>query len=145
MNQSDIWKQMVSAIQQMAEEKEKKNFIPSSKSEFWQQLTEGIKQKQNQIIESNPFSRSAMQRLVEDMRQKIEEENREKLKIFQAALDRTKNLICQLYQEIDAYVLAQELDQNMTEINTILDELSPELEKRNEIITLIKELKKSKQ
>ncbi len=137
-----MWKQMIAAIQQMAAEKEKKMFAPISQSDFWSQMVNSITENQDEILrKSNAFGKSFTHQLVEEMRQKIEEENRNKLNQFHAALDKTKNLICKLYQEIDAYVIANEIDGSMNAINNILDELSPELNKRNELIELIKGLR----
>jgi hypothetical protein len=142
MNQTDQWKQLIAAIQQIAAEKEQKNFVPSSQSEFWKQMADAIREKQEENHRrSNPFGKSLTHQLVEGMRQKLEEDNKNKLNLFEASLNKTTNLICKLFQEIDVYVLADEINANMNVINEILDELSPELKKRNELIELIKGLR----
>ena len=145
MSSKDFYKQLAQSIADMAKKKEEQMFFPPTQNDYWQQMVEGIKAKQEEIKQlNNPFSKTAIQALVDGMREKIENENREKLNLYHAALDKTKNLICRLYQEIDVYVHAQTVDENMSEINAILDELSPELEKRNELIVLIKKLREPK-
>lgn len=143
MDQYEYWRQMIAAIQQMAAEKEKNNFFPTKSSDFWSQMVDSVKENKDKILlQSNPFGNSLTQQFINSMLQKIEEENKNKLNLFEAALNKTKNLICELFKEIDRYVLADEIDTNMDKINEILDELIPELNKREEFMKLIRGLRK---
>lgn len=142
MSQQDFFRKMAEAIAEMARKKEQENFVPKTQSDYWQQMVEAIKSKEKEIISRTDFfSKSAIQKLVDDMKEKIEQENKEKLDLYSAALNKTGDLICKLFQEIDKYVHSQTVNENMPEINSILDELSPEISKRDELIELIRSIR----
>ena len=138
MDQSEIWRQMVEAITRMAQEKEKNEFVPSTQSEVWQAIVDSVQnQKENPWNKANPFS----QELIDGLIEKLEKEKKDKLDLYEAGLKKTKALICKLFQKIDEYVLANEVETHVTEINTILDELGPKVEDRNAFLELIEGLR----
>lgn len=138
MNHKDYTKQIAEAIVEMV--REKQFTYPQSQSDFMRQMVESVQQKQY----NEAFNTSITDAFIKSMLEKIETEKTEKLNLYDATLEKTTNSICKLFQEIDQYVLAETVDENMKEINVILDELIPELEKRDTIIELIKELRENR-
>lgn len=117
-----------------------------SSADFAVELAKSIQDNAEKIINQNNsrnISGLFNEEYISGLIKKINEEKKEKLDILEVAFNKKKKLICDLAKKLDELVLGQDIEESENEINTLLDELSATADERQEIYSIIEEIKNS--